>query len=141
MKRLYVLLFTVALTLTLGSCSIDDDGVNFHYSPLEITSVNVPDTFEFGQIYTIDANLLRPDDCTLADRFDVRRSFTDTTQIRTVAAIGIVLDQDECIELNEEIQDSFQFEVIYSEPYIFRFYTGDDTSGEPQFLEVEIPVN
>lgn len=138
MKRL--LFFAVALILTLGSCSLSDDGVNFHYAPLEIVSVNVPDTFEFGQLYTIDVNILRPDDCTLTDEFDVRRSFTDTTQIRTIAAIGIILDKDECAEVNQEIQDSFDFEVRYTDPYIFKFYTGIDENDDPQFLEVEVPV-
>ena len=139
MKRLHLLLL-VAL-LAMGSCSLDDDRVNFHYVPLEITSVNIPDTFEFGQVYTIDVNILRPDDCTLTDQFDVKRSFTDTTQVRTVAAIGIILDKEECAPVNDEIQDSFQFEVVYSEPYIFKFYTGDDESGNPEFIEIEVPVN
>ena len=58
----------------------------------------------------------------LADRFDVRRSATDSTNIRTVSHIGIVLEKDECAEVAEEISDSFQFEVIYTEPYIFKFY-------------------
>lgn len=140
MKRLIYSLSSVTLALIIGSCSLDDDGANFHYAPLEIVDAQVPDTFEFGNVYTINVDLLRPDDCTLADRFDVRRSATDSTNVRTVSAIGIVLDKNECDTVQQEIQDSFQFEVIYSKPYIFKFYKGDNTNGEPEFFELKVPV-
>lgn len=140
MKRLYFLVFAFAATLVIASCSLDDGGVNFHYAPLQIVNATVPDTFDFGNTYTINVDILRPDDCTLTDSFDVRRSATDTTNIRTVSAIGIILDKDECAEVNQEIQDSFQFEVRYTEPYIFRFYTGDNENGDAQFLEIRVPV-
>lgn len=140
MKRLYYLLSSAAIAVGFASCSLDDDGANFHYAPLEIVNAQVPDTFEYGQIYNINVDLLRPDDCTLADRFDVRQSTTDSTNVRTVSHIGIVLDKDSCEELAEEITDSFQFEVIYTKPYIFKFYTGDNANGDPEFIEFEVPV-
>ncbi len=140
MKRLYVLLCAITLAGISVSCSIDDDQTNFKYATLKTISASLPDTFELGRVYTIDVNLLRPDDCTFTETFDVRREFTDSTNIRTVAAIGIVLDKEECTEVNDSIQDSFQFEVIYSKPYIFKFYTGDDENGEAEFLDVEVPV-
>ncbi|NNE76231.1 MAG: hypothetical protein HKN31_04080, partial [Pricia sp.] len=59
----------------------------------------------------------------------------------TVSAIGVLLEQDVCNEVNEEVEDSFQFEVLYTEPYLFRFYTGDDANGDPEFLEIEVPVS
>lgn len=141
MKRLYYLPLLFAMALVLGSCSLNDDDVNFHYTPLKIVSANLPDSFDYGQIYTIDVQILRPDDCTLTDAFDVRRSFTDSTNIRTVSAIGILLEKDNCAPLDQEVQDSFQFEVRYTKPYIFRFYSGNDADGNPEFFEVEVPVN
>ncbi|MUH35075.1 hypothetical protein D9O36_04415 [Zobellia amurskyensis] len=140
MRKSYLKLFGLACMLTIVSCSLDDDRVNFQYTPLQITGASLPDTFELGRVYTVDVNILRPDDCTLLDQFDVRRSFTDTTQIRTISAVGIVLDKDECAALNDSLQDAFQFEVLYTKPYIFRFYTSDDSEGEPEFLEIEVPV-
>ncbi|SHI51565.1 hypothetical protein [Pseudozobellia thermophila] len=140
MKRLFYLFTSVAITVGFASCSLDDDGANFYYAPLEIVNAQVPDTFEYGKVYTINVDLLRPDDCTMSDTFDVRRSATDSTNIRTVSAIGIVLEKDECEEVSEEIRDSFQFEVIYNDPYIFRFYSGDNENGDPEFIEVEVPV-
>ncbi|MGJ8738390.1 hypothetical protein [Zobellia laminariae] len=140
MRKSYLKILGLASLLTIASCSLDDDRVNFQYTPLHITNASLPDTFELGRVYTVDVNILRPDDCTLLDQFDVRRSFTDSTQIRTVSAVGITLDKEDCTEVNDELQDGFQFEVLYTKPYIFRFYTGDDTEGEPEFLEIEVPV-
>lgn len=60
MKRLIYSLSSVTLALIIGSCSLDDDGANFHYAPLEIVDAQVPDTFEFGNVYTINVDLLRP---------------------------------------------------------------------------------
>ena len=138
--RSYLKLFGLACALALASCSLNDDGVNFQYTSLNITGASLPDTIELGRVYNVDVNILRPNDCTLMDQFDVKRSFTDSTQIRTISAIGITLDKEECIEMNDSLQDAFQFEVLYTKPYIFRFYTGDDSAGEPEFLEIEVPV-
>ena len=136
----YLKLFGLACALALASCSLNDDGVNFQYTSLNITGASLPDTFELGRVYNVDVNILRPNDCTLMDQFDVKRSFTDSTQIRTISAIGITLDKEECIVMKDSLQDAFQFEVLYTKPYIFRFYTGDDSAGEPEFLEIEVPV-
>ena len=140
MKRLYVMLCAAILIVVSVSCSIDDDQTNFKYTTLKTVNASLPDTFELGRVYNIDVNLLRPDDCTFTETFDVRRSFTDSMNVRTVAAIGIVLDKEACVEVNDSIQESFQFEVIYTNPYLFKFYTGDDENGEAEYLDVEVPV-
>ncbi len=140
MKRSYVLLCAITFAALSVSCSIDDDQTNFKYTTLKTVNASLPDTFELGRVYNIDVKMLRPDECTFSETFDVVRDFTDSTNIRTVAAIGIVLDQADCAVVNDSIQDSFQFEVIYTKPYLFRFYTGDDTNGEAEFLEIEVPV-
>lgn len=139
---MYSILCGLTIAAVFVSCSIDDDQTNFRYTTLETVNANVPDTFELGRVYNIDVNLLRPDECTFTETFDVRRSFTDSTNVRTVSAIGIVIEEEngECAEVNEEIQDTFRFEVLYTKPYVFRFYTGDDENGEPEFLEIEVPV-
>ncbi|MFC4095876.1 hypothetical protein [Euzebyella saccharophila] len=140
MKRLFYLVSSVAVAFAIGSCSLDDDGANFHYTPLQIVNAQVPDTFEFGRVYTINVDLLRLNDCMLADRFEVKPSTTDSTNVRTVSHIGIELEKDACAEIAQEIRDSFQFEVIYTDPYVFKFYSGDDTNGNPEFIELIVPV-
>ncbi|MFH6603004.1 hypothetical protein ACEZ3G_05910 [Maribacter algicola] len=139
MKRWYLKFVAVVLLGSVGSCSLnDDDGVNFHYEALQILSVEVPESFSLQQIYTIKVNMLRPDDCTLIEGFDVTKS--DLT-VRNVIAVGAVLDKPDCKTVNQEVQDTFQFKVIYDEPYLFRFYTGEDANGEAQYLEIEVPVD
>jgi len=133
-----VVILAITLFTAFNSCSLNDDGVNFHYEALEITSVDVPEEFNLGQIYTIKVNMLRPNDCTLIEGFDVTKS--DVT-VRNVVAIGAILDKPDCQPLDQEVQDTFLFEVLYNEPYLFRFYTGKDANGEAQYLEVEVPVN
>ena len=127
------------LSLLSSACSLnDDDGVNFHYEALKIVSAELPESFTMHQIYTIKANILRPDDCTIVEGFDVTRADTTT---RNVVAFGTVLDRENCTALNQEVQKMFRFEVLYSGPYLFRFYSGEDGNGEPQYIEVEVPVN
>ena len=138
MKRLYVTFLAIVLSVAINSCSLNDDGVSFHYEALQITSAEVPESFNLHQIYTIKVNMLRPDDCTLIEGFNVTRS--DVT-VRNVVAIGAVLERPNCQPVDQEVQDTFQFEVLYDEPYLFRFYTGEDANGEAQYLEIEVPVN
>lgn len=141
MKRAYFLVLVAALALVSYSCSLDDDQTNFQYTTLEAVGANLPDTFEFGRVYNIDVDLFRPDDCTFSETFNDSREFLDSVNVRTFAAIGIVLDNgEECMPTNDTITGSFQFEVRFTEPYLFRFYTGDDENDEPEFLEIEVPV-
>jgi len=131
-------ILAITLFFAFNSCSLNDDGVNFHYEALQIMSVDVPESFNLHQIYTIKVNMLRPDDCTLIEGFNVTSS--DVT-VRNVVAIGAILDKPDCLPLDQEVQDTFQFEVLYDQPYLFRFYTGEDADGEGQYLEIEVPVN
>ncbi|PHQ59920.1 MAG: hypothetical protein COC08_08110 [Maribacter sp.] len=135
---MYLILCVTTLSMSLGSCELSDDGENFHYEPLQITSVELPESFDLYDVYDIKVTLLRPDDCTIIDGFNVKKPALTT---RNIAAIGIILERDDCKTLDQEIEDSFRFEVIYDKPYLFRFYTGDDENGEAQYLEVEVPVN
>lgn len=137
MKRLYLISCAIVLSMTLASC-LSDDGEDFHYEALQITSVDLPESFNLYDVYDIKVTMLRPDDCTIIDGFDVSKKALTT---RDVAAIGIILERDDCEAVDQEIEDSFRFEVIYDEPYLFRFYTGDDANGEAQYIEVEVPIN
>jgi hypothetical protein len=138
-KKLAVVAIMGAL-LCLGSCTIEDDGPNFHFSPLEITAAQLPDTFRLSQTYRINFTYLRPNNCTFYDYPDVRKP--QGANIRNVVAIGIVrTDMDNCEEVMEEDEAGFDFAVIFNEPYTFRFYQGEDEAGEPQYLEVIVPVD
>lgn len=128
----------LAMTIFM-SCDLDDDDANFHFTTLSTIGVDLPESFELGQTYEISVTYLRPDECTFFEGFDVSRTATTT---RNVAVIGSVITDDaSCAEVAQELTSTFTFEVLYSEDYVFRFFTGTDDNGEPQYLELEIPVN
>ncbi|MGB5555250.1 MAG: hypothetical protein WBM83_11375 [Flavobacteriaceae bacterium] len=138
MRRLYVIFLSFVLFLLISACSLNDDGINFHYEALKITSVEMPESFDLHQIYTIKVSIMRPNDCTLIEGFDVTKS---ELTVRNVYVIGAILEKTDCQVMDQEVQDTFQFEVLYNEPYLFRFFTGNDSNGEAQYLEIEVPVN
>lgn len=138
MKRITFLLF-VTIFPVLTSCNLDND-VNYHFEALEIKSIEMPESFDFGKVYNIKVNYLRPNDCTFFEGFDVRREDVTT---RKVVAIGSVIEDNgaECKEIMQEVTASFNFEVVYDQPYLFKFWTGDDENGDPVYTEITVPVN
>ena len=59
-----------------------------------------------------------------------------------MAAIGSMLsDSEDCQEVLQEVETSFNFIVLYDQTYLFKFYTGEDENGEAQYLEIEVPVS
>jgi len=135
-KLTFSLLFLAALTF-LG-CSLDDDE-NFHFVAFPITSVEMPETFAINETYEIKVTYTRASDCAYFEGFDVVKEDQTT---RNVAAIGSMLsDSEDCQEVLQEVETSFNFIVLYDQNYLFKFYTGEDENGEAQYLEIEVPVN
>src|SRR5690606_31415580 len=113
---------------------------NFRYETLEIIDATLPEAFEYGELYTIEFNYLRPTNCHYYEGFDFQK--TAKTE-RTIYAIGAVIDQTDCQDLTEENNTgtaTFDFEVRYRENYTFKFYQGDNEEGEKQYLTIEVPV-
>ena len=136
-KKLIFLLYCAGVLL--GGCSLDDDGQNFHFATLRINNVVLPESFELNETYEVLVDYTLPNNCSFFDGFEVTQE--DTT-VRNVVAVGFVrTDQVGCTEETIEAQASFNFTVIHNQPYTFRFYQGEDSEGEPLFLEVDVPVN
>ena len=139
MKRTFSTLCAFAVVLLFNSCDLGDDGPNFHFVPLRIESVEMPESFDLDETYEINVTYTVPDGCTLLEGFDVTKE-EETT--RKVVAVGSQrTDQETCTQTIREEVSSFSFVVLYSEPYLFRFYQGEDVNGDPLFLEIEVPVN
>ncbi|MCM4162012.1 MULTISPECIES: hypothetical protein [unclassified Arenibacter] len=137
MKRVFFLLLVASFTL-FTSCDIDDD-VNYHFEALQVKSVEMPEAFDYGEIYNIKVTYFRPNNCTFFEGFDVVKEDLTT---RKVVTIGTVIDdEDDCSGTGEDLVATFNFEVLYDEPYIFRYWTGEDANGEPTYLEITVPVN
>lgn len=139
MKRLMRFCFTVSLVLSIFSCSLNDDGANFHFKPLQITEAQLPESFEVGQTYQITVTYTLPDGCTTFSGFDV--TDVDTT-IRNVVIFGTVrTDQEVCTAEATTAQASFNFICLYDGEYTFRFWQGEGADGEQEYFEVVVPVN
>ena len=139
MKKIFLYLIATCAILSMGSCSLDDDSANFEFEYLEILEAEVPQSFDLNEVYEIKVTYLRPNDCTYFEGFDVIKEEETTRQ---VAVIGSTLtEQKDCAEIAQQVEATFDFKVIYTKDYLFKFYTGEDEEGNPQFIEIEVPVN
>ncbi len=136
MKKVLLILLCF-LVVPLGSCSLDSDDVNFTFVPLRIVNVELPESFMINQTYTVSVTYIRPNGCTFFEGFDFNE--VDTTT-REVVAIGSELQETSCTQQLEEVETTFEFFVLHSEDYLFRFWTGENADGEQEFLEVVVPV-
>jgi uncharacterized protein YcfL len=135
MKKLIAL--SLALFL-LVSCSInDDDSINYSFEILPVESVDIPTEFTLGEIYPITVSYFKPSTCHSFKEF----YYLKENNIRTVALIHYVFEDTDCEILEEELVEStFNFIVTSNGSYIFKFWQGEDTNGEDQYLTIEVPV-
>lgn len=134
MKKLIAL--SLALFLVV-SCSLDDDSENFSFEILPIESVDIPDEFTLGQTYPITVSYFRPSSCHAFKEFYYLKENNE----RTVAAINYVFERSNCEDLTDElVEATFNFVVTSNGSYIFKFWQGEDASGEDQYLIKEVPV-
>ena len=138
MKKFFALSCLLILVL---SCSIDDDTPNYTWEILPVESVDIPDEFELGEVYPITVKYYRPSTCyAFRDFYYVKEN-----NIRTVAPINYVFDHEmentSCTDLQDElVEATFNFIVTSNGSYIFKFWQGEDNSGEDQYLTIEVPV-
>ena len=133
MKQYVILLLAV---LTFISCSDDDDNDEYHFEYVPVLSADVPDEFVFGRTYTLYVQYELPNSCYYYYSFDY---FYDGAS-REIYPIALVNDTDVCEEVTSEGEFIVRVTASQSEPYLFKFWQGEDEDGEPVFLEIEVPV-
>lgn len=134
MRRLILLLVLLAAFI---SCSPNDDTPRFHLELVPAVSVEMPDSFELGGVYTITVWYNRPTTCHFPDGFYYESNLNE----RTFAVQNIVEEKSGCTDLADElISDTFNFKVLSNGSYVFKFWTGVDSEGANTFIEREIPV-
>ncbi|WP_445721502.1 hypothetical protein [Flavobacterium sp.] len=134
MKRLLSIL---SLFLILNSCSVDE-GEKYHLTLLPIEEVVVPDSFQLDQTYSIKVKYKKPTTCHVYDGIYYDRN----ENIRTFAVQNVVYERSECQDITTATltEATFDFRVLNTGSYIFKFWQGTDANGENMYLEVEIPV-
>ena len=135
MKKILILSF---LALFVVSCSLgDDDFPNFRTEFVGIERVEIPESFKFDSVHKITMTYLRPTTCHLLLDFVYE---ADQNQ-RTIAIRNSVMIDQECNDLiDDEVEVAFDFKVTSMDPYIFRFYKGEDATGDDSYFTVEVPV-
>jgi hypothetical protein len=133
MKKLFGLL---VFMVTLTSCSLDDDGPEFAFQIMPIESVDVPDSFIFGETYDISVTYDRPSDCYIFNDF----IYDVEDNQRTVAVVNTVYDNSSCTPQVETMTAGFELTVSSFDAYIFRFYIGENEDGVDEYHYVEVPV-
>lgn len=134
MKRLFLICFVF---FSVASCSLGDDTQSFYSEFVPIESVDLPTEFVRGETYEMKVNYFRPSGC------HVFRDFYYLSELneRTVAVINNVYPNNECQTLDDElVTASFNFLVTTNSTYVFRFWQGEDESGNDIYYIVEIPV-
>ena len=123
--------------MSLNSCTItDDNNPTFQYEILPIESVNIPDEFVLGQVYTIYLTYIKPSGCYVFNDF----YYVSELNQRTVAIINTVYTNTNCTEEEVSEEVSFNFIVNNNGTYVFRFWQGEDDNGNDLYYIVEVPV-
>jgi hypothetical protein len=129
----------IALTLTVTSCS-DDDDVNDHDYHLEYIgtiSADLPEEFIYGQTYRINVTIELPNSCYyFYNQYDY---FYEGTS-RLIYPIAHIDDGVPCTLNITETTFSIPVQALQNETYIFKFYQGEDADGQDMFLTIEVPV-
>jgi len=134
----YLLIMVVALTLSVTSCSNDDDNYHdYHLEYVSVVSADLPDEFIFGNTYRINVTIELPNSCYYYyNQYDY---FYEGTS-RLIYPIAHVDDGVACTLNITETTFSIPVQALQSEPYIFKFYQGEDAEGQDMFLTIEVPV-
>lgn len=138
MRKVFPAFLLVVLTFVFAGCSLDDDGETIEFRALRISSAELPESFAVNNTYEINVTYALTDGCTAFEGFDVAPK--DTT-VREVVAIGSRAVEAQCTQIVTDREQSFLFKVVHDQPYLFRFWQGQDANDEPIFLEIEVPVN
>lgn len=140
MKNLkYSLIMIIAISISFISCSDDDDNDHdYHLEYVNTISADLPDEFYYGSFYDIEVTIELPNSSYYHyGQFDY---FYEGTS-RLIYPIAHV---DNGIGYNPSIREttfSIPIHVLQDEPYIFKFYQGEDSDGEDKFLTIEVPVS
>lgn len=133
----YLLILLVALTVSV-SCSDDDNDYHaYHLEYIGAASADVPDEFIYGNTYRINVTIELPNSCYY--NYNQYEYFYEGTS-RLIYPIAHVDDDAECTPEIRETTLSIPLQALQSEPYIFKFYQGEDADGQDIFLTIEVPV-
>jgi len=102
-----------------------------------VISAELPDEFIFGRTYRINVTIELPSSCHYYyNQYDY--FYEGTT--RLIYPIVHVDDGVACTQNIRETTFSTPVQALQYEPYIFKFYQGENANGQDMFLTIEVPV-
>ena len=122
----------------LFGCSDDDNSYHeYHLEYVSVLSADLPEEFIYGRSYRINVTIELPNSCYF--HYDQYDYFYEGTS-RLIYPIGHVDDGVTCTPNSTETTFSIPVQALQEEPYIFKFYQGEDAEGQDMFLTIEVPV-
>ncbi|HLT54325.1 MAG TPA: hypothetical protein VKZ97_10550 [Flavobacteriaceae bacterium] len=136
MKRILLVVLTFA---ALVSCSLNDDSDNTYYEFVPVEPIDFPTEFELDSLYNLKLKYYRPTSC---HAFNDIYYAHDSVDVRTIAIVTTVFaDNNNCeplVDVSHEV--NFDFKALDIESYTFKFWQGEDETGEDQYITLEVPV-
>ena len=132
----FITLFLFALLIV--GCNDDDNNYHdYHLEYIGVVSAELPDEFTHGHTYEIYVTIELPNSCYYHyGQFDY--FYEGTT--RLIYPIVHIDDDVSCTQNITETTFSIPVNALQYEPYIFKFYQGEDENGEDMYLTIEVPV-
>lgn len=128
-----IALFT--LLILVASCS-PDEPEKYSIEILPVESFVLPDSLELGETHTFKIKYKRPSSCHYFEGFYYKKNLNQ----RTVGIRASVL-QENCQTLTGiPIEVELKFFTSNTGDYVFKFYKGEDASGNNIYQTVTVPV-
>jgi hypothetical protein len=143
MRRLMKKLILVCIVaLIAAACSLEsDEREDFTLAFIPVENVDMPEYVTPGTTYPVTLHYKRPNTCYYVSQepyYEINGS------TRTVAVQALVVQNGNCQVIENAPTETkvfnFQCPATTSANFTFKFYTGEDTTGNRQFLEVTLPV-
>jgi len=132
----YLLIMIVALSVTVLSCNDNDNDNDYHLEYVSVISADLPDEFIYGHTYRINVTIELPNSCYF---YYGQYDYFYEGSSRLIYPIAHV-DDGACTPNIIETTFSIPVQALQHEPYIFKFYQGEDADGQDVFLIIEVPV-
>ena len=136
--RMKKIIIIITLGLLLISCDPGEGQPNYSLEILPVSGVVMPTAFRKDSITEIKVKYLRPTSCHFFESF----YYTIDEFDRTVAIYSAKANQEGCQNDNVTvIEVPLNFRPTNLGTYHFKFWTGENATGGPQYIEYEAIVN
>ena len=135
--KYFISLFFVVFLFFGCDDDTDENVHDYHLEYIAVKSAELPDEFIYGRTYRINVTIDLLNSCYFHyGQYD----YFYEGNARLIYPIVHIDDGISCTEKITETTFSIPVQVLQNETYIFKFYQGEDTSGQDTYLTIEVPV-